>query len=140
MFGCSRGVPKGFPSLHPCVITVSQDGTPLAEASVLLKPLQESAMSASGITDEKGVAVMKVQATFDGVPEGKYKVMIVKQTRERNPGVKDGELHELAPTELREKEYIVTDFVNPKFGNSTQTPFEIQIQPGKNEHTFEVTK
>jgi hypothetical protein len=83
---------------------------------------------------------MKVQATFDGVPEGKYKVMVVKQTRERNPEVKDEELHELAPTSLREEEYIVKDFVNPKFGSAVRTPFEIQIQPGKNAHTFEVTK
>ena len=142
IFGCSRGVPKDFPALHPCVITVTQDGTPLAEASVLLKPIQGNALSASGVTDKNGIAVMKVQATFDGAPEGKYKVMIVKQTREKNPEVKAEELQEFAPdsTALREKEYIITDFVDPKFGNATQTPLEIQIQSGKNESTFEVTK
>ena len=140
-FGCSHGgVPKDFPPLHPCVITVIQDGAPLEGASVSLKPLQSSAMSASGITDAEGIAVMKVQAAYDGVPEGNYKVLIVKQTRERNPAVKDADSREEVSAEFRDREYIVTDFVHPKFGNAAQTPLEIQIQSGKNEHTFEVTK
>ena len=140
VFGCSRGVPKDFPALYPCVITVHQDGTPLAEASVLFKPLQEDAMSASGITDKKGIAVIKTQAAFDGAPEGTYKVMIAKRTRERNPAVKDEDLNALDPTVRLTKEFIVTYLVDPKFGNAAQTPFEIQIQPGKNERTFDVTK
>ncbi|MCL2120208.1 MAG: Ig-like domain-containing protein [Planctomycetaceae bacterium] len=140
-FGCAKDVPKGFPALHPCTITVMQDGAPLAGASVLFKPTQYDSLSASGKTDEKGVAVMMVQATYEGVPAGKYKVMVVKQTRERNPAVKDEDIQgQNVSLEMRDKAYIVTNFVDPKYGDSSKTPLEIQVTEGKNEQTFEVQK
>ena len=139
--GCGKGVPKDYPALYPCTITIMQDGSPLSGASVLFKPTQYDSMSASGITDEKGVAVMMVQATYEGVPAGNYKVMVVKQTRERNPAVSDEQIQgQNVSMELRDKAYIVTHFVDPKYGDSTKTPLEIQVKEGKNEQTFEVPK
>ena len=139
--GCGPSIPAEFRNLCPTTITIMQDGAPLSGASVLLKPVEYDSMSASGITDEKGVAVMMVQATYKGVPAGKYKVMVVKQTRERNPAVSDEEITgQDVPIELRDKAYIVTNFIDPKFGDSLRTPLEIQITEGMNEQTFEVPK
>ncbi|MDR2705717.1 MAG: Ig-like domain-containing protein [Planctomycetaceae bacterium] len=142
LLGCGKNEPNGIPSLQPCSITVMLDDAPLPEATVLFKPTQDGGISASGITDNNGKALMKIQATYDGVPKGKYKVMIVKQKRERNPAVKDEDVNGQpgsVPMNLAMKMYIVTDFVDPKFGNAS-TPLEITIQEGKNEQTFNVTK
>ena len=139
--GCGEKLPAGYPALHPCTITIMQDGAPLPGATVLLKPMAYDSMSASGLTDDKGVAVMLVQATYEGVPVGKYKVMVVKQTRERNPEVSDAEIQgQNVALEMRQKAYITTSFVDPVYGDSIKSPLEIQITEGKNEQTFEVSK
>jgi hypothetical protein len=142
LLGCGKNKPDGIPSLQPCSVIVMLDDAPLPEATVLFKPIQDGGISASGITDNNGKALMKVQATYDGVPEGKYKVMIIKQKRERNPAVKDEKVNgqpSSVPMDLAMKMYIVTDFVDPKFRNAS-TPLEITIQKGKNEQTFNVIK
>jgi len=139
--GCGKSIPAEFRNLCPTTITIMQDGAPLSEASVLFKPVQNDAMSASGITNEKGVATMMVQATYKGVPAGKYKVMVVKQTRERNPAISDEQMQgQNVSMEVRDKAYIVTNFVDPLFGDSLRTPLEIEVTQGKNEQTFEVSK
>ena len=143
MSGCGQKLPTGFPPLHPCLITIIQDGSPLSGASVILKPVQVDGMSVGGVTDAKGVAVMMAQGEYPGVPAGNYKVLVAKFTSERNPDVSDEELNSYGtnvPLELLKKSQIHTYYVSSDFSDPKKTPLEIQIVEGKNEQTFEVPK
>lgn len=112
-----RERPKDLPQLHPCALTVTQDGKPLEAANVALRPVAESRWGIGGVTDARGVAEIATGGFYPGVPEGKYKVTVKK-------------------TELTETEYI--SVVDTKFEDEAGTPLEIEIAKGKNQKTFEV--
>ena len=76
--GCSKGW-HGGERLYPVTITVTKNGAPFPGATVVL--VREGGariINAGGNTNENGVAKIKVDAQWDGVPEGAYKVMINK--------------------------------------------------------------
>ena len=76
--GCGKGYP-GRERLHPVSITVTDNGTPFANATVvLLRDNGETTINAGGITDAHGVAKIQTDARWDGAPTGKYKVMLNK--------------------------------------------------------------
>ncbi|WP_425400329.1 carboxypeptidase-like regulatory domain-containing protein [Aeoliella sp.] len=55
------------------------DGQPLQEASVTFVRSDESGgRAAFGVTDEKGVAKLTTYSPNDGVPPGKYNVVVIK--------------------------------------------------------------
>lgn len=80
---CSGGAPKGFPKVLPCSITVLDGTTPIADVEVTLRAASDSpGMVFYGKTDSSGVC--KVGTTFanhykEGIPEGNYKVILVKE-------------------------------------------------------------
>ncbi|MDR2115774.1 MAG: carboxypeptidase-like regulatory domain-containing protein [Planctomycetaceae bacterium] len=72
-------LPPDVPPLIKCKITVTQNGEPLNNASVLLNSvLGTETWRVSGITDANGVAVLFTNGLFEGVPQGKYKITISK--------------------------------------------------------------
>ncbi|GHT26359.1 hypothetical protein FACS18942_03670 [Planctomycetales bacterium] len=121
--GCQSALkPSDLPKLYPCTLTITQKGQMLAGAVVELiaqdtdkakyVPLQR--------TGEKGVVVMTTYG-FDGVPAGKYKVVITKNIEEttkqldKNTGetiIKDG-------TRYRTVEAV--------YSGAATTPLEIEI-------------
>ncbi|MCL2622361.1 MAG: hypothetical protein FWD31_01740 [Planctomycetaceae bacterium] len=83
--GCSGGTPKGFPKVVSCQVAVVDGTTPIADVEVSLYPsAPTSGMVFFGKTDALGVC--KVGTSFanyykEGVPEGNYKVVLVKEPR-----------------------------------------------------------
>jgi len=71
--------PADLPKLYPCKITVIQDGKPLQEAMVFVRPQDGNLRFViGGKTDALGVAQVKVDGQWEGVPEGEFLVSISK--------------------------------------------------------------
>src|SRR5690606_19093803 len=64
----------------PCTITVTYNGQPVADASVLLAP-QSGEFSAAGVTDMEGKAVMKTDGMYEGVVAGEYMAGVTKREK-----------------------------------------------------------
>ena len=137
--GCAKddGRPKDLPPLFPAEITITQEGNPLAGATVALEATggTSSVYHPSGITNESGKAVMSTYG-FDGVPAGTYKVTVRKTVVEDVKQVTDayGDLVDDAGVEYRT--------VEPQFSTADKTPHEIEITNSrKTLHvTFDVGK
>ena len=140
--GCNTsGVPSHFPKLHPCTITILQDGQPLEGASVALAPDDKQQLSASAVTDANGVAKMMIQACYEGVPVGQYTVLVSKITRVENPNVSaTPSMDGTSSMGDRNQQYITTYYTDPSYDDTKRSPLKIQITEGKNEQTFEVPK
>jgi hypothetical protein len=76
--GCGEPQPADLPKLYPAVLTVIQDGKPLADATVQLVPQTDSKWSAVGVTDSYGKVEFFTQGKYKGVPEGTYIVLVSK--------------------------------------------------------------
>ncbi len=77
---CARpDKPDGFPKTVSCVITITQEGQPLALASVQLTPADgQRDWMCRAMTDEQGVATMHTYGRYEGAPLGKFKVVVTK--------------------------------------------------------------
>lgn len=80
--GCGGGPvqPDHLPPLTPLSITVTHNGSPVADASVLMSP-ETGKYAASGITDAYGKAVMKTDSQFEGVIAGSFLVTVTKKEK-----------------------------------------------------------
>lgn len=147
VLGCrGESRPAGFPKLYACSITVIQDGKPLAECSVSLTPLDpENKWSSGGVSDAVGITRPKTHGRFEGVPEGVYKVVVLKKKSE-------GERFEVPMTltpkdiktlqrRVKESSCRVFNLVDRRYASFKTTPLEIRIEPrGKNRFTLDVGK
>jgi len=124
--GCSggRAKPKDLPPLYPCTLTFTQEGVPLADASIILH--SDSKWSVGGKTDEKGEVRLATNGFYEGVPEGTYKITVWKMVVE----------HHAETSEVIRQ----TDVVERKFSSEATTPLEITIGKGNNNQTFDVGK
>jgi hypothetical protein len=109
--GCSNSNrPSDMPTLFPCVVMITQEGSPLNGANVMLIPMPgtQDKYQASAVTDGGGKATL-VTYGFDGIPAGKYKVCIRKvisdektgaefQTVEQQYAIPDSSPHEIEIT------------------------------------------
>jgi hypothetical protein len=79
--GCSKA-PEGFPDLVPCIVTVTDHGTPVEGVIVQIETVPQSdSLAVVAITDAQGRAVMQTQlGTFaqSGVPVGKLVMILTK--------------------------------------------------------------
>jgi hypothetical protein len=93
--GCSDN-PDGFPKVVPCVVTVTDNGTPVEDVFVQIATVpQTSSLSSVAKTDAHGNAAIQTQlGTFakPGVPVGKL-VMVLKK-RPEVPDFKSAEERE----------------------------------------------
>jgi len=144
--GCSNR-PAGMPLLCPCNITVTQDGVPLAGASVLMTNLSDDAVgkawTPSGTTDSQGVARMKTNAQYEGVAAGKYRVVVEKFETESSklgpqPPVDSPEYEAWSHKSASEilAQYALVEVIY----SSSKTPHEVEIAKGENNHTVDVGK
>jgi hypothetical protein len=127
--GCSQSQrPAGLPSLHPCTITVTQNGIPVADVSVQLIAKEESVWPVTGITDTSGNAVLVTYSRFQGVPVGDYIVVLSKR---------------LAETDTPANEYVsgitqVYSLIDIKYTESATSPLEMSVKKGRNSMSFEI--
>ena len=83
-FGCNKGGgrPADLPEdMSPCAVTIIQDGQPLAGASVQFEYDTPVKYTTSGVTDEKGVAIMMTYGQ-PGAQQGTAKVCVSKLVTE----------------------------------------------------------
>jgi len=73
-------LPDGMPTLYPVTITVTQDGSPLDDAVVMLSGTEQ--WISTGRTDARGNAVLYTQSFYTGVPEGTFSVTVTKIAEE----------------------------------------------------------
>jgi len=124
--GCfgGPGKPAGLPELHPLALNLTQDGQPLANAVVTLKPLDNANIWAvGGVSDAQGAVKVMTAGNFPGAPAGKYKVTVIKTETEVNGKIKT--------------DYSVID---QKLTGPTTTTLEVDVTPGKNVATLDVGK
>ncbi|TWU19632.1 carboxypeptidase regulatory-like domain-containing protein [Allorhodopirellula heiligendammensis] len=87
MVGCGESRPEGMPETYPTYVTITQGGTPLADATVVLFP-EDSTLArwpVGGMTDEQGTAEMLTSTKYAGAPAGTYKVIVNKTVTEGDP-------------------------------------------------------
>jgi hypothetical protein len=142
--GCNRGVPSDLPKTYPTSITVIQDGQGLANATVMLNPVDGSQWYASAITDTRGVAELRTQGQYAGVVVGKYKILVSKrEVVSNNIAIPDPQTDPEGYSKALEKANSVMkefDLVDPKFATVETTPEEIEIIANKNQKNIDVGK
>jgi hypothetical protein len=128
--------PPGLPTLYPCKITVTQEGTPLAGAVVNLVA-EDGSLNwvVGGGTNDMGIAALYTHGNFSGAPAGRYKVTITKTVLEDGP----------TPEQLNNPNFAGQmgtdyDYVDLQYKSQRSTPLTIEITSGKNTQEFEVGK
>ncbi len=125
--GCSKPHPDGLPKLVPCSVTIVQESKPLEGATVSFES-NDLQWSVGGTTDANGVAKMYTHGQYQGVPEGTYKVTVVKQKIEWDGGT------ESASSAASGQAY---NYVDLQYNTSETTPLEITVE-GKTSESFDV--
>ena len=129
--GCQKNTrPADLPEdMSPCKITITQDGQPLAGATVELVYNENVKYQTSGATDETGVATMMTYG-YAGAQQGTAKVVVTKLVTEGASEAEDyGEAGNLG------KDFQVVD---KKYRSKDTTDLEITIGKEIVEQTFEV--
>ena len=81
VWGCGPKLPDGMPKLYPVTLKVTQEGTPLEGATVVLAGGAD-VWTATGITDAQGLTILHTEGRYPGVPEGTFKVSVTKTISE----------------------------------------------------------
>lgn len=136
--GCSKGIkkPADLPNLNPTKITVTyEDGEPVPDATVVLRLAQQGGgrtWNVVGQTDAQGLAIMKTDGNWEGVPAGDYQGMVTKEVSEiEEPTEKGGSITVKS----------VTRFVELRFSDPHNSGLTIKVEDGKdNAAEFKVGK
>ena len=142
--GCGKRYP-GKEKLYPVSITVTDSNVPLDLASVVLLREGGEVINAGGLTDESGVATIKTDVEWNGIPAGKYLITINKL-----PSVPE-ELsqEEVMKLDLRERDAYMSKMIMkrnqlkpvvPPVLTGTKTPISIDVTPGKNEMSIDIAQ
>jgi len=132
--GCSgESRPEGMPKLYPSVrIKVVQEGTPLEDAYVSLRPEDKSlTWGIGGKTDAQGIAQLWTHGKYKGAYAGTFKVVVTKT-------VNEGEKEYIAALDRHDTKAAEAvkvqsfSFVEDKFGLENQTPLTIEISSSSN--------
>jgi len=145
--GCTGGYP-GDERLYPVSVTVTENGSPLTDAVVvLLREGGKKIINAGGITDKNGVAIIKTDAQWDGVPEGTYKVAIAKSSSvEEEISSEEYQKLDMAERErynqkMEKKHASVKLLVPEVIARTESTPLTIEVTPSQNNTaTFDIAK
>ena len=79
--GCAEPQkPDGIPELYPCVVKLTQEGEPLADASILCLSDDPKLIrwAVTGRADANGVAKIFTMGKFEGAPLGDFAVVVSK--------------------------------------------------------------
>ena len=128
--GCKdNSRPADLPEdMSPCKITITQEGQPLAQATVELVYETQVKYTTSGTTDDSGVATMMTYG-YAGAQQGTAKVVVRKLVTEGGSEGEDGEAGELG------EDFQVVD---AKYGSADTTELTITIGKDNVNETFEV--
>ncbi|MDO5581025.1 MAG: hypothetical protein Q4G69_07800 [Planctomycetia bacterium] len=85
--GCGPKLPDGLPSLVKVqALLTYDDGTPVDDAHLsFISQTGKNSWTFGGKTDAQGKLQLRTQGTYEGIPEGDYKVLIRKSIKEGIP-------------------------------------------------------
>ncbi|MCL2743882.1 MAG: hypothetical protein FWE67_08525 [Planctomycetaceae bacterium] len=148
LIGCEK-LPNGFPSLYSAAITVTQEGTPLTDADVMLYSIDDPTMRwiIVGRTDANGKAVMTTFAGTtirkNGVPAGKFKVTVNKVKTDEypvlSPFAADAEIAAYRK-EMEKLKPLTHYYVDKQNTNIDTTPLEVTVEKKTNSLTVDAGK
>jgi hypothetical protein len=138
--GCSDK-PNGFPDIIPCVVTITDNGTPVEGVFVQIETVPPtSSLSVVAQTDTQGNAAIQTQlGTFakPGVPVGKL-VMVLKKLP-KVPHFKSAEEREKMTydqamaygAEMKARQDQLPPIIPPALTNSETSPLTMDVVSGK---------
>ena len=125
--GGGRKMPAGMPKLYPVSISVTQEGKPLADASVSLRYADPSAgtWAVGGKTDATGIVKLRTDG-FPGAPVGKFKVVLIKQDNEgmEEYAAAGAQGDTVAASKVKVK---IWSCVKEEYNDPKKTPLEVEI-------------
>jgi hypothetical protein len=133
--GCGDSRPEGMPETYPASITVTQDGVPLAGATVTFYP-EDSTLNrwpVGGTTNEEGTATLMTSTQYEGAPAGKFKVIVSKNVTEGDPypkhpgpGATRDEINEYDRA-LKTGKFEVYKVVAKEYRTAGTTPLTVEV-------------
>ncbi|MDR2706323.1 MAG: hypothetical protein LBC02_11150 [Planctomycetaceae bacterium] len=137
--GCSRKPlqPDNLPKLIPCKIIITQDQAPLEGANVTLHSVTAGTQQwiSGGRTDVNGVAEIRTNGRYDGVPVGKFKVLVTKtevEPSKLSPRPDENDPNFPAWMAKSQNEVLPTyRLVDKQYANPQTTPHELEISSSK---------
>ncbi|MDR1959228.1 MAG: carboxypeptidase-like regulatory domain-containing protein [Planctomycetaceae bacterium] len=140
-FGCGEKLPPGMPKLYETVLTITQDGSPLANANVLVISEDYTAVpySAGGQTDPSGNVRLLTEGKYRGIPEGKYLVAVSKTEADdiEKPATFNSEEEIKAYLAEVEKHSFVV--VSEEFSDSAKSPLRLEVLKKRTTAAFDVS-
>lgn len=141
-FGCQEKLPDGMPKLiRSASVSVTQDGKPLEDATVLLVGADGSIpWSVGGKTNAAGNANLVTHGQYPGAPEGKFKVVVNKREEPVSkyhttaPGQTEEEFKALKAAE----DLTAYELVDKKFGSAATTDAIVEFSEAKANATVDV--
>lgn len=149
--GCQYrpSLPPDIPPLTVCKITVTQNGEPVGGTLVsLISVTRAENWRASGMTNENGITVPFTNGLFEGVPQGKYKIVVSKNEREEDdnipsmPPMGAPDYEEWMKKYSGKKNTVITySLIEKQYTSFSTTPHEIEVSGKKTiETTIDVGK
>ncbi len=134
VLGCAKGGDPNRPQTYPATGTVTYNGQPVSEATVLLISTTSGGRGASGMTDASGNFTLTTFEAGDGALPGSYKVRITKTIVEDAPA-EPGE-----PTAPGEEPNMGTqkDLIPAKYKDPNESGLTADVKEGPNTFTFEL--
>jgi hypothetical protein len=140
--GCGSDRPKGLEKLYPCQITLTAAGTAIPGATVILHSKTGEDRTFSGLTDTQGIAIIKSEFKYNGVPEGTYAVAFAKTPEGIVPKKSRAEINAMSMEEgqkyfaeynasVRNAKKIIPDHLSI----ASASPLEITVN-SSSEHAF----
>ena len=133
--GCGEPRPEGMPELFPAKFVLTQEGVPLADASVTFIPENASLARwpVGAVSNANGEAELKTFAKFSGAPAGKFKVIVNKSVTE-GAAVPEHPGGSATPEQMREYDkamksggFQVYDVVESKYRSQKTSPLEVEV-------------
>jgi hypothetical protein len=134
LYGCGggdSGDPKKLPTVKAAGTATFEDGQPVANVRIILKPIDGAGYTPGGNLNEQGKFQLSTHATNDGAPAGKYKVYftMIMQGADSGPPTAAGPTEKgptgppVNPATVVAKEYLSAD----------ESPLTVEIPAGGKE-------
>lgn len=144
--GCNSGpqLPPGMPKLTPVKLTFTQEGQPLAGATIALFEDGQGPQSwyPGGLTNDKGEVEIYTNGKYKGAPSGKYKITVKKiyaEPSKHGPPLEEGAPgYEEWQKKVSQENLKTYSVVDKKYAEAQTSPLEIDIPSGAT--TFDVGK
>lgn len=135
--GCAEPPkPEGMPEIYPCVVKLTQEGEPLADASILCLSDDSKLIrwAVTGRADANGVAKIFTMGKFEGAPVGEFAVVVSKNADSSADAANVSD--DLGASGTTASEPVVS-LVALEFTEKATTPLRMTVEAKSNEFEFD---